>query len=197
MARIEKRGCWGGRLVERAGRRYCCGMDMAGVMAMEGDEQYRGTLRKPKIGISWRYTGEGLICLCPSHHLKAESREKRAKSKEIKKRGERRFFLSPQFFSGCNPVDISREHRTFLDVGDAEEAGGDALEADGEAAVRRHAVFPALLSASVPAPRLSACAARTADTGTPHRLGHRLVRSRPSETWLGTRRTKIISTHGA
>ena len=173
MARIEKRGCWGGRLVERAGRRYYCGMDMAGVMAMEGDEQYRGTLRKPKIGISWRYTGEGLICLCPSHHLKAESREKRAKSKEIKKRGERRFFLSPQFFSGCNPVDISREHRTFLDVGDAE------------------------VSASVPAPRLSACAARTADTGTPHRLGHRLVRSRPSETWLGTRRTKIISTHGA
>ena len=27
---------------------------MAGVLAMEWDEQYRGTLRKPKIGISWR-----------------------------------------------------------------------------------------------------------------------------------------------
>ena len=31
----------------------------------------------------------------------------------------RRFFLSPQFLSGCNPVDISREHGAFLDVGDA------------------------------------------------------------------------------
>ena len=40
----------------------------------------------------------------------------------------------------CNPVDISREHGAFFDVGDAEEAGGDALEADGEAAVRGHAV---------------------------------------------------------
>ncbi len=37
-------------------------------------------------------------------------------------------------------IDISREHRTFLDVGDAEEAGGDALQADGEATVRGHAV---------------------------------------------------------
>ena len=81
MARIEKRGCWGGRLVERAGRRYCCGMDMAGVMAMERVEQYRGTLRKPKIGISWRYTGEGLICLRPSP-AKAKSRETRDKREE-------------------------------------------------------------------------------------------------------------------
>ena len=48
LAGKEKRGYWGGRLVERAGRRYCCWMDMARVMAMEGDEQYRGTLRKPK-----------------------------------------------------------------------------------------------------------------------------------------------------
>ena len=40
----------------------------------------------------------------------------------------------------CYAVDVSREHRAFFDVGDAEEAGGDALEADGEAAVRRHAV---------------------------------------------------------
>ena len=29
-----------------------------------------------------------------------------------------------------NPVDISREHGAFFDVGDAEEAGGDALEAE-------------------------------------------------------------------
>ena len=43
-------------------------------------------------------------------------------------------------FLRSNPVDISREHRAFLDVGDAEEASGDALETDGEAAVRGHAV---------------------------------------------------------
>ena len=67
------------------------------------------------------------------------------------------FFLSPKFswseaerakkrtseevlILRSNPVDISREHRAFLDVGDAEEASGDALQADGEAAVRGHAV---------------------------------------------------------
>ena len=69
-----------------------------------------------------------------------KSGDKKKEKKKIKKRGERRFFLSPQFFSGCNPVDVSREHGAFFDVGDAEEAGGDALEADGEAAVRGHAV---------------------------------------------------------
>ena len=37
-------------------------------------------------------------------------------------------------------IDISWEHGAFLDVGDAEEAGRDALETDGEAAVRGHAV---------------------------------------------------------
>jgi len=47
-----------------------------------------------------------------------------------------------------NPVDISWEHRAFFDVGDAEEASGDALEADGEAAVRGHAVAEGLLSES-------------------------------------------------
>ena len=45
-----------------------------------------------------------------------------------------------------NPVDVSWEHGAFLDIGDAEEASGDALEADGEAAVRRHAVAEGLLS---------------------------------------------------
>ena len=44
----------------------------------------------------------------------------------------------------CHSIDVSREHGAFLDVGDAEEAGGDTLQADGEAAVRGHAVFPAL-----------------------------------------------------
>ena len=49
----------------------------------------------------------------------------------------------------CYPIDISREHGAFLDVGDAEEAGGDTLEADGEAAVRRHAVSALPLCASL------------------------------------------------
>ena len=41
-------------------------------------------------------------------------------------------------------VDVAGEHGAFLDVGDAAEAGGDALQADGEAAVRGHAVSPPL-----------------------------------------------------
>jgi len=45
------------------------------------------------------------------------------------------------FFLRCHTIDVSREHGAFFDVGDAEEAGGDALEADGEAAVRGHAVL--------------------------------------------------------
>ena len=44
------------------------------------------------------------------------------------------------FQSGCYAVDVAGEHRAFLDIGDAEEASGDALEADGEATVRGHAV---------------------------------------------------------
>ena len=40
----------------------------------------------------------------------------------------------------CYTVDIPWEHRTLFDVRDAEEAGGDTLQADGEAAVRGHAV---------------------------------------------------------
>ena len=40
----------------------------------------------------------------------------------------------------CYSVNVTREHGAFLDVGDAEEAGGDTLQADGEAAVRGHAV---------------------------------------------------------
>ena len=42
--------------------------------------------------------------------------------------------------SRSHTIDISWEHGAFFDVGDAEEAGGDALQADGEAAVRGHAV---------------------------------------------------------
>ena len=41
---------------------------------------------------------------------------------------------------GCYAVNVAGEHGAFLDVGDAEEAGSDTLEADGEAAVRGHAV---------------------------------------------------------
>ena len=56
-------------------------------------------------------------------------------------------------------VDIAGEHGAFFDVGDAEEAGGDALEADGEAAVRRHAVCPPLCP-------------RAAGAHTPHSAWH-------------------------
>ena len=94
MARIEKRGCWGGRLVERAGRRYCCGMDMAGVMAMEGDEQYRGTLRKPKIGISWRDAADNLICLMIIRWERQRERKKKEEKKKIKKEEKDDFFLA-------------------------------------------------------------------------------------------------------
>ena len=92
-----------GGLVERAGRRYCCGMVMARLLAMEEAEQYRGTLRKPNIGISWRDAGEGLICLCPSHHLKAERREKKSRERrEIKKKEEKDdFFFPPNFYQGA------------------------------------------------------------------------------------------------
>ena len=48
--------------------------------------QNRGTLRKPN-GISQRYAGEGLICLCPSHTTAEQEKEKssRAKKEEKKK----------------------------------------------------------------------------------------------------------------
>ena len=36
------------------------------------------------------------------------------------------------FLLRCHTIDVSREHRAFFDVGDAEEAGGDTLQADGE-----------------------------------------------------------------
>ena len=41
----------------------------------------------------------------------------------------------------CYSVNVPREHRAFLDVGNTEEASRDTLEADGEAAVRGHAVY--------------------------------------------------------
>ena len=49
--------------------------------------------------------------------------------------------LCRTFQSRSHPVDISWEHGAFFDVGDAEEAGGDALQADGEAAVRGVQLF--------------------------------------------------------
>ena len=61
-------------------------------------------------------------------------------------------FSFPPFFSRSEnsplrrySVNVPREHGAFLDVGDAEEASRDALEADGEAAVRGHAVAEGLL----------------------------------------------------
>ena len=47
------------------------------------------------------------------------------------------FFLS---VLGSDAVDVAGEHGAFLDIGDAEEASRDTLKADGEAAVRGHAV---------------------------------------------------------
>ena len=44
------------------------------------------------------------------------------------------------FLLRCHTIDVSWEHGAFFDVGDAEEAGGDALQADGEAAVKGHAI---------------------------------------------------------
>ena len=41
------------------------------------------------------------------------------------------------FLSRSHSIDVSREHRAFLDVGDADAV---IRSADGEAAVRRHAV---------------------------------------------------------
>ena len=66
-----------------------------------------------------------------------------------KKRRAKKAPRSEQFL-GSNAVDVSREHGAFLDVGDAEEASRDTLEADGEAAVRRHT---SPLSAPLPARR--------------------------------------------
>ena len=43
------------------------------------------------------------------------------------------FFLYIPFVLGRDAVDVAREHGAFLDVGDAEEASRDTLEADGEA----------------------------------------------------------------
>ena len=74
---------------------------------------------------------------------------------KIKQKREKRFFLSPLFIAKrdsplrCHSINISREHRTFFDVGDAEEASGDTLQADGEAAVRGHAVSALPLCASL------------------------------------------------
>ena len=81
---------------------------------------------------------------------KKTPRRKKIKDPPKKKEPPKRLFLSRR-----DSVDIAWEHRAFLDVGDAEEAGGDTLQADGEASVRGHAIFPAPLCASVPAYRLS------------------------------------------
>ena len=103
-----------------------------------------------------------------------------------------------------NAVDVAGEHGAFRHIrySEAEEAGGDALEADGEAAVRGHAVSPAplcpLSRARAPQARISHPAtpreARTADTRTPHRPGHRTARSRTSEVGLALVTRRLFRT---
>ena len=68
-----------------------------------------------------------------------ESPERESPDGDKKKRPEGRFSLR------SHTIDISWEHGAFFDVGDTEEASGDALEADGEATVRGHAVAEGLL----------------------------------------------------
>ena len=57
--------------------------------------------------------------------------------------------------SRSHTIDVSWEHGAFFDVGDAEEACRDALQADGEAAVRGHALSPARRRRAYPAPRMA------------------------------------------
>ena len=69
-------------------------------------------------------------------------------------------------FLRSDAVNVSRKHRAFFDVGDAEEAGGDALEADSEAAVRGHAV--SLCSPLCLSPVRALSLPRAAGAHTPH-----------------------------
>ena len=83
-----------------------------------------------------------------------------------KKEPPKRLFLSRR-----DSVDIAWEHGAFLHIrySDAEEAGSDTLEADGEAAVRGHAVYPrpsAPLSGR-PSARAATLRARSAPTAHP------------------------------
>ena len=57
------------------------------------------------------------------------------------KKETRRSLISITLLLRSHTVDVSREHRTFLHIRYTQEASSDALEADGEAAVRRHAVL--------------------------------------------------------
>ena len=73
----------------------------------------------------------------PSGHL-PKSEPSSPKSRRERKKKNR--LVRADSLSRSHTIDVSWEHGAFFDVGDAEEAGGDALEADGEAAVRGHAV---------------------------------------------------------
>ena len=53
-----------------------------------------------------------------------------------------------QILLRCHTIDVSWEHGAFLHIRYTQEASGDALKADGEAAVRGHAVAEGLLSES-------------------------------------------------
>ena len=108
-------------------------------------------------GISWRDAADWIVCRMPIRYLlrsrEIRSRETRRKANEEREKMMILFsFLFSfnkkiphtrvcrTFQSRSHTVDISWEHGAFLHIRDAEEAGGDALEADGKAAVRGHAV---------------------------------------------------------
>ena len=102
MAGLKGDGYGADRKAWVLGRKACgAGRPSAFVIEL----QRRGTLRKPKIGISWRYTGEGLICLRPSHHLKAETEEERVKNKDKRDKKKRRktIFSFPPIFLRVQP----------------------------------------------------------------------------------------------
>ena len=82
--------------------------------------------------------------------------EERTERKNIPLDSKKNRLVRADSLSRSHTIDISWEHGAFFDVGDAEEAGGDALQADGEAAVRGHAVSPPLCSLSrAPQARIS------------------------------------------
>ena len=80
LGREEKRGCWGGRLAERAGRWILQdGLDRQRYRRGKGVVVKTGDAPQASVGISWRDAGEGLICLRPSHHPTSEKQKKKSR----------------------------------------------------------------------------------------------------------------------
>ena len=64
MGREEKRGCWGGRLAERAGRWILQdGLDRQRYWRGKGVVVKTGDAPQASVGISWRDAADNLICL--------------------------------------------------------------------------------------------------------------------------------------